>query len=320
MPTLLIIGGSGFFGKSILDMFQRGGLTHWNVDKVIAMSRNAKQLEIEAPELVKGNVDLVELDITTTSYLPEADYVIHAASSADARNYLTAGGKERDNIQAGILNYCRLARKNNVNTKLLYISSGAIYGTQPPEISHIKETYLYKDASDISEGKRDYTIAKRKAEGLIKKLGDDGLNVSVARCFSFVGKYLPRDQHFAIGNFIEDVINKRIIVVKAKHKVYRSYMYADDLVEWMMTIVDHASSDCPVFNVGSDQPMLLEYIADEISKRYHLKAKIAEKLDNKIDHYIPSIEKAKAELSLQIKFDTFASIEETIKRILSHAK
>jgi hypothetical protein len=66
--------------------------------------------------------------------------------------------------------------------------------------------------------------------------------------------------------------------------------------------------------------MLLEYIADEISKRYHLQAKIAEKLDNKIDHYIPSIEKAKAELSLQIKFDTFASIEETIKRILSHAK
>ncbi len=320
MSTLLIIGGSGFFGKSILDMFQRGGLAHWNVDKVIAVSRNAKQMEIEVPELVKGNVDLIELDIASTSYLPEADYVIHAATSADARNYMTAGKNERENIQAGILNYCHLVRKINRNTKLLYISSGAIYGTQPPEISHIKETYLFKDASDIPEGKRDYTIAKREAEELIKKLGDDGFNVSVARCFSFVGKYLPRDQHFAIGNFIEDVINKRIIVVKAKHKVYRSYMYADDLVEWMMTILDHASPDCPIFNVGSDQPILLRYIADEISKRYHLQVKIAEELDNKLDHYIPSIEKAKAQLSLQLKFDTFTSIEETIKRISNHAK
>ena len=79
MSTLLVIGGSGFFGKSILDMFQRGGLAQWNVDKVIAMSRNAKRLKIETPELVKGNVDLVELDITSTKYLPEADYVIHAA-------------------------------------------------------------------------------------------------------------------------------------------------------------------------------------------------------------------------------------------------
>jgi len=38
MSTLLIIGGTGFFGKSILDSFKRGGLEKWGIERVIAMS------------------------------------------------------------------------------------------------------------------------------------------------------------------------------------------------------------------------------------------------------------------------------------------
>ena len=56
MATLLVIGGNGFFGKSILDMFQRGGLSAWGVDKVIAMARNTERLKDEVPELLKGKV------------------------------------------------------------------------------------------------------------------------------------------------------------------------------------------------------------------------------------------------------------------------
>jgi dTDP-glucose 4,6-dehydratase len=82
-------------------MFQRGKLARWNIDKIIAMSRNAKRLKIETPELVQGNVDLLEFDITTTNFLPEADYVIHAAASTDTRNYVIAGAKDRKNIQDG---------------------------------------------------------------------------------------------------------------------------------------------------------------------------------------------------------------------------
>ncbi|CAM8366427.1 WcaG Nucleoside-diphosphate-sugar epimerases [Candidatus Methylopumilus planktonicus] len=314
MATLLVIGGSGFFGKSILDMFQRGGLAHWNVDKVIAMSRNAKRLQIETPELVKGNVDLVELDITTTKYLPEADYVIHAAASTDARNYLSAGEKERENIQAGTLNYCRLVR-NNKNTKTLYVSSGAIYGTQPPEISHIEESYCFKDPNDIPEGKQDYAVAKRDAEELIKELGKEGFSVSIARCFAFIGKFLPRDQHFAIGNFIADGLARKSIKVKANHLVYRSYMYADDLVEWLMTIVNNASPTCPIYNVGSDQEVLINDLAHIVGNIFGVMVQESSLNLNYIDRYLPSIKKAKLNLNLDIKFNLESALTETIKKI-----
>ncbi|CAN1523837.1 WcaG Nucleoside-diphosphate-sugar epimerases [Methylophilaceae bacterium] len=315
MATLLVIGGSGFFGKSILDMFQRGKLAPWNVDKVIAMSRSARRLMLEAPELVRGNVELIESDIATANYLPDADYVIHAAASTDARNYINSGDKERENIQAGTLNYCRLAKKNKRNAKNIYVSSGAVYGTQPEQLFSIEETYKFTDPSDIPEGKRDYSVAKRDAEDLIIKLGDEGFSVSIARCFAFVGKYLPRDQHFAIGNFIDDVINKRPIVVKANHQVYRSYMYADDLVEWLMTIADEASPKCPIYNVGSDQTIHISDLARELAKSYHVLAEIPLISNSKVDRYIPSIKKAKKELGLLLKYSLTESIDETIREL-----
>lgn len=314
MATLLVIGGSGFFGKSILDMFQRGKLSPWNINKVISMSRNAGRLKSETPNLILGNVELLTSDISTADYLPDADFIIHAAASTDARNYLKSGEDERKNIQSGTLNYCRLARKN-MNAKTLYVSSGAVYGTQPTNITHVKESYQLIDPYDIPENKRDYTIAKRDAEEQIKELGKEGMLVSIARCFSFVGPFLPLDQHFAIGNFIRDGLLQRKIKVNTKNKVYRSYMYSDDLVVWLMTILDNADNTCPIYNVGSDEPVLIDQLARNISEIFKLSFDDIKYTSELVDRYIPNIEKAKKDLNLGVNYSLNHALMTTIDRI-----
>ena len=311
MKTLLVIGGSGFFGKSILDAFSRNLLAPWHVGKVIVMSRNAMTLLKDAAVLVGQNVELYSADITNTESLPFADYVIHAAASTDVRNYLSSPEDEKKNIQAGTYHYCDLARIHHTNSKIVYVSSGAVYGVQPPNLDQIDESFV-GDLSKMAPGKLDYAVAKQDAERAIIDLGSSGLNVSIARCFAFVGKYLPRDQHFAIGNFIDDVINKRPIAVNANHQVYRSYMYADDLVEWLMTIADDASPKCPIYNVGSNQAVLVSDLAKALAKSYYLAAEIPHISDSKIDRYIPSIKKAEKELGLYVKFELHESIQEII--------
>ena len=69
----------------------------------------------------------------------------------------------------------------------------------------------------------------------------------------FVGRYLPKDQNFAIGNFIADGIKGNEINVKTNRIVSRSYMYADDLVKWLLTIADNSKPTCPIYNVASDK-------------------------------------------------------------------
>jgi len=315
MKTLLIIGGTGFFGKSILDAFNRGLLKPWQIAKVIVMSRNAQTLKTEAPLLLNENVELLSADITATDFLPYADYVIHAAASTDVRNYINQPETEKKNIQAGTYHYCDLAKKFHQKSKIVYTSSGAVYGTQPSHIPQINENEVPSGLIHIDIAKQSYALAKQDAELAIQQLGTEGLNVSIARCFAFVGCWLPRNQHFAIGNFIEDAINKRPIAVKATHKVYRSYMYADDLVEWLMTIADSASSDCPVYNVGSDHAVILGDLATTIASRTDSQADVPSISESKIDRYVPSTEKAKTALGLTLKYDLNASIDATIQKI-----
>ena len=316
MASLLIIGGSGFFGKSILDAYKRGLLNPWGIDLIYVLARNADRLKEEAPELVGTSIKLMNGDIASCKKLPMSDYVIHAAASTDAANYLSQPEVEKKNIQAGTYNYCELAKKFHQNSRIVYCSSGAVYGQQPPDLDKISEDYDGGPLADMSLTKRDYAAAKRDAELAIINLGKQGLSVSIARCFAFVGSYLPRDKHFAIGNFIEDGLNNRPIQVKADHLVYRSYMYADDLVEWLMRLCELGNSDCPILNVGSDEALEIREVAKKVADKFSVPFINTDIQKTTVDRYIPSIEKAKHFGSLKIKHDIRLSIDETIFNIL----
>jgi dTDP-glucose 4,6-dehydratase len=313
MASLLVIGGSGFFGKSILDAFQRNLLDPWSINSLIIMARHPEELQKNHSQLITSKVKLLKGDIVSVNELPFADYVIHAAASTDARNYNLAPLKERSNIIRGTLNYCELAKKFNQKSKIVYVSSGAVYGTQPYDLEKIPEDFYFLDAEQLPESKRDYAYAKRDSEKAINDLGNYGLDVSIARCFAFLGPWLPLDQHFAIGNFINDGLNNRKIKVTAKHKVFRSYMYADDLVEWLMKISEKSNPSCPIYNVGSDQSILIDELSQKISSIFGQNAPMYSHESDYIDRYVPNIDKAKNELNLKNKYHLDDAIKLTIK-------
>lgn len=315
MASLLIIGGSGFFGKSILDAYRRGLLNFWGIDSIGVLARNAHRLSEQFPELIDDSIRLIDSDIATCHELPVADYVIHAAASTDAANYLLRPEAEKNNIQAGTYNYCELAKKFHRNSHIVYCSSGAVYGQQPADLEYLTEEFHGGDVNEMPPVKRDYAAAKRDGEKAIQLLGRDGLNTSIARCFAFVGKYLPRDQHFAIGNFIQDGLDGSPILVKADQFVYRSYMHSDELVEWLMTILSSASINCPIFNVGSDEEIQIDNLASQIGNRFGVDVVICNERKSGVDRYIPSITKARMLLNLKCKWSLSEAIEKTIVAI-----
>jgi nucleoside-diphosphate-sugar epimerase len=305
MSTLLVIGGSGFFGKSILDAYWRGLLEPWGINKIVVMARNATETLKNYPELIQPQnrapektkklnqvVELLDSDICSCSSLPSAEYVIHAAASTDARNYLSSPQTEKENIQQGVSNFCELAKKYLKESKILYVSSGAVYGQKLGDVSNLAEDAPLLHINSLPLNKQDYAAAKRDGELLIKQLGTDGLNVIIARCFAFVGKYLPRDQHFAIGNFIEDGIKGRPIKVTARSLVYRSYMYADDLVIWLMTLANLADKSCNIFNVGSDDRISIQELAKKLASKFKVKIDCPIADNDQPEVYVPSIQKA----------------------------
>ena len=142
MSSLLVIGGTGFFGKSILDYFNRGNLDKFGIEQIYIMSRNATKFPKEYPKLltnIKSKVIFLSEDISKVNELPKVDFIIHAAASTNAQNYINSPKIERDNIINSTLNFCKLVPKFCSDTKIIFTSSGAVYGAQNTEISHIIE-------------------------------------------------------------------------------------------------------------------------------------------------------------------------------------
>jgi nucleoside-diphosphate-sugar epimerase len=291
---LFILGGTGFFGKSIIDSFQRGLLAPYGVDRLLVGARNIERFQSEFPELIDYRIELVKMDVSAAADLPHADIVIHAAASTDAGDYKANPNGEKINIEQSTTNYCQLAQRYHRASKIVYCSSGAVYGQQPENLEKIDEDFQPQDVSNLIEYKREYALGKRNAEKEIIKLGSLGLNVSIARCFAFHGKYLPRDQHFAYGNFIGAAERSEAIEVKASHRVVRSYMHADDLVDSLMKIALQSSPQCPVFNVGSDKAIEIRDLANQIGQQYNVPVNIAPITSDKIDRYVPNTDKLKS--------------------------
>ncbi len=291
MTKLLIIGGTGFFGKSILDSFQRNLLSYYGIDRIVVGARNIESFQINFPELIDYRITLIKMDISSIQKLPDADIVIHAAASTDASDYRINPNGEKRNIEQSTTNYCQLAQRYHRASKIVYCSSGAVYGQQPEDLEKMDEDFQPQDVSNLIEYKRDYALGKRNAENEIIKLGSLGLNVSIARCFAFHGKYLPRDQHFAYGNFIGAAERGDAIEVKANHRVVRSYMHADGLVDSLMKIALQSSPQCPVFNVGSDEAIEIRDLANQIGQEYNVPVNITPVTSDKVDRYVPNTEK-----------------------------
>lgn len=298
---LLVIGGSGFFGKSILDSFQRGRLNRFFIGQVIVIARNAKKLRDDYPELVCENVELISGDIGLLDNIPFADIVVHAASSTNKLDYILDGVGQKENIEKATVNYCDLAKLNHNYSKIVYCSSGAVYGQQPANVDKIVEGFDFTDIMGLSSEKRNYALGKRNSEESFIQLGREGLSVSIARCFAFYGKYLPRDQHFAYGNFIGKAEKGEDIEVTARNPVYRSYMSADDLVDALIIIALNSNESCPIYNVGSDRAILIHDLAKEIAAEYGVNYVMNEitEWDN-VDRYVPDTTKLN---ELVIKFE-----------------
>jgi dTDP-glucose 4,6-dehydratase len=302
---LLIIGGSGFFAKSILDYILDYNLFK-NVKTVLLLSRKFNKIIISKNLKKKIKIKNIRADISKLKKIPFADYVIYCAIN---HNY-------NDDYKA-VYNYYKLAKKYHLKSKILFTSSGAVYGLQPKHIKKIREDYLVnnKRINFGDKSKNNYSMVKLKNEKIFQRLTKFGIKVSIARCFAFVGKYLPRDINFVVGNFIENILNNKKIEIKSNHQVIRSYMHEYDLVNWLYRILKNANINCPIYNVGSDQAINIRKLAFYLSNKYKLGMKLKKIQSNFEDIYIPSISKAKKELKLNLKYNNFNAVDEVISNI-----
>ena len=244
---IFVTGGTGFFGKSILDYLKRHPDFRTG-DEWTILSRNPEKFRSQNAALLDQGrkIGFVAGDVRDFRAEGPYDEIIHAATAAVTT---LSDDEMTSTIVEGTRHVLDFAKSCGAK-KILLTSSGAVYG---PQTAPVGEDAACRPVTAYGKG-------KLEAE---KMCAQFGLDAKIARCFAFVGPHLNRDIHYAIGNFIRDCLAGEPIVIKGDGTPQRSYLYADDLVEWLFAILDCGISGRP-YNVGSSEALSIREVAERV--------------------------------------------------------
>ena len=270
---IFLTGGTGFFGRWLLESFVHANREHTLGASMVVLSRNPQGFVAQAPHLVAdGAVTFHRGDVRRFTP-PEGAFthIIHAATESCGSQKSHDRLYMIDTVVDGTRNVLEFARAAKAK-RVLNISSAAIYGRNRPFTTPVSETDA--TAPLLTDGDIDHDESKRMAEALCTVyFREYGVPVTTARCFSFVGPYLPLDAHFAIGNFIRDALAGDPITLKSDGSPVRSYLYMSDLITWLWTILAKGEAGKP-YNVGSDKAVSVAELARQVQQTLHPGGKV----------------------------------------------
>jgi dTDP-glucose 4,6-dehydratase len=294
---VFVTGATGFFGNWLLETFAHANQQLGLGAELVGLTRNPEAFLTKAPYLADhGSIRLHKGDVRDFEF-PTGNFshVIHAGTTSSAP---VPPAEMLDTIIQGTRRTLDFAVATGAK-RFLFVSSGAVYGKQPSEMTHTPETY--QGAPDPMDPNSAYGEGKRVGELLCAIAHREyGLETTIARCFTFVGPHLPLDAHFAIGNFIRDAM--RGVPIRVKDGTpYRSYLYAADLAIWLWSILFKGEA-CHPYNVGSDQEIIIAELAQTVASTLGGSVEpippSTPTFNSSPSRYVPSVNRARSELRL----------------------
>ena len=317
---ILLTGGTGFVGKWMLQTAKIAQENSATKIQIVVPTRRLTADHVQTAIAIGcPNVSWVEGDFLNSHLdLGHIDMIIHAATPASAQlNAENPAEMLRINVEAmkAVLRYA------SDKKPLLFTSSGAVYGTQPQSVGHIAEGNV--EPNPPTEQLNAYAQGKQIAERMCREAGSNGqCSPIIARLFAFGGEYLPRDTHFAIGNFIQNALDRQPIAIQGDGRARRSYLYGADMAAWLWSALTHGQTASP-FHIGSEHSVSILELAQAVATvsgevfNYVPEITVAKEIDlsESVHQYVP----ANSETRTALRVSEWTSLTEIIRRTMLHA-
>lgn len=315
--NIFITGGTGFFGIWLVECLLWASEKFALNIRLTVLSRSPEAFLDNRGAHLKGRDNLFFvhggiLDFTFPDF--SFTHIIHAATEPNLENSPDWAIRHIDSAIRGmsrLLDFADLHRPE----ALLITSSGAVYFDTD---SIVGDECVEGPSSiaDYTSERMVYGQCKRMVEILASASAErSGYRCLIARCFAFVGPYLSLNGNYAIGNFMQDVLLKRDIIVEGDGTPLRSFLYTSDLVVWLLRILVRGRSGVP-YNVGGDEVISIKQLAQLVAdvggnvNRVVVKRPACKAV--KPSAYIPSLLRSRSELGLGVTTNLRKAIRRTL--------
>ena len=300
MPNnLLVIGGTGFIGRSLSIEALRVGY------EVVVLSLNAPTLE----KIIK-NVEYLQVDIVCLDELKEKlanydfDYIVNLSGYVDHSNFSDGGKRALDVHFGGVQNILQSVNLKSLKRFVQIGSSDEYGGTHAPQDENMRE-------SPISP----YSLGKTASTQLLQMLyRAEGIPTVTLRLFLVYGP--GQDNNRFIPQVIKGCLSSANFSTSSGNQL-RDFCYVDDITNGILMALKNDKVNGKVINLASGKPVRIREVVELVQNKIgYGKAdfgKIPYRTGENMELYA-DISKANEIL----KWKPFTSIEEGIKRTIEY--
>jgi UDP-glucose 4-epimerase len=237
-----VTGGAGFIASNLVDRLLAEGHAVTVYDNFSTGQRRFLDQAQQHPsfQLIEG--DLLDLPRLTEAVAGH-DFVFHLAANADVRFGTEHPRKDLEQNTIATFNVLEAMRANGVR-RIGFSSTGSIYGE--PDVFPTPETCAFPVQTSL------YGASKLAGEGLIAAYcAGYGFQGYIFRFVSILGE---RYTHGHVFDFYRKLLaDPSQIEVLGNGKQRKSYLYVQDCVDAILTVIARADDSVNIYNLGPDE-------------------------------------------------------------------
>lgn len=265
MTNILVTGGSGFIGSHLCDALVEKGHTVVCYDNLSTGRReNIAHLEDKRQfHFIHGDVTGNIVSLVNQSDCPQPEeitQVYHLASPASPADF------ESSSIEIALTNSIGtrsvLEFASEYDARVVYASTSEVYGD--PKVHPQSEDY--NGNVSIRDTRSCYDVSKRFGEMLSEEYSrHQNVDIRTIRIFNTYGPRMRPDDGRVIPTFVRQGLRDNDLTIYGDGTQTRSFLYIDDLVQALYSIMNKPGLSGEVVNVGSVEEMDINTLAETIS-------------------------------------------------------
>ena len=315
----LITGGAGFIGSHLAERLLGDGHKVSVIDNLSTGSLKNVESFRDNPgfDFVEGDIRNAEL---MEALMEQCDTVFHLAAAVGVK---LIADRPVHTIETNIDGTEKvLEAANKFGRKILIASSSEVYGKN--------EKVPFCEDDDIVLGNTrmsrwSYACSKAIDEFLGLAFHQQyGLGVVIGRFFNTIGPRQTGQYGMVVPRFVQQALKNEPVSVYGTGQQRRCFCYVEDLIDAVIGLMDCGEAAGKVYNIGSNEEIAIEALADKIIEMTGSKSKKEfipyEKAYGKpiedMMRRVPNLERIKATSGWEPKI----SLDETLQTIRENSK